>query len=154
MLSRAVLALTVGGLMLAPSFAQAPRQQYSKWEYNAEKKYHYSKFEYKADPKAATYTHQYVLYYKDDPKLKNWVYYYNPATEKVWARYPTVEHPTYGKDVKAGKEMWSILPKEKQAKSVYDIPAEAYPAPSAKVCPTIPECKDGCQIALPPKDLP
>ena len=146
---RIVLAVAAGGLLLAPAVAQGPRQQYSSWQYNEKGKYYYSKYEYKADPRASSYSHQYVLYYKDDPKLKNWVYYYNPTTEKVWARYPTTNHPDYKTGVQAGKELWSVLPKEKQAKSVYDISNDAYPKPSGDVCPYIPECKDKSQIALP-----
>ncbi len=141
--------------MVAPVFA-APkaRQYYSKtWSYHATKKYHYREYHYKTNSTDTTYQKQYVIYYKNDVKKKNWVYYYNPTSEKVWCRYPTTNHPTYSKSVAAGKELWSVLPKEKRNKDVYSIDDDAY-GKVGVTCPVLPDSDDKKPMEMPPADLP
>jgi len=161
-MSRSMLlsfSLVLLALLQLTSLAQSPsaRQQYSGWEYNKEKSYYYRKFEYKVAPADKEYVHEYVIYYKEDPKKQinnNWVYFYNPKTEKVWARYPTTNHPKYGAEAKAGKEVWSILPPEYRQKDIYKIDLKKFPEPKNNYCPPVPGCKDNCNLASPPGDLP
>jgi hypothetical protein len=153
------VALGLFCLCQLPGLAQGPaRQSYTKeWQYNKEKGYHYRKYEYKTAPTDTQYKHQYVIYYKDDAKKQipnTWVYYYNPTTEKFWARYPTTNHPKYGADAKAGKEVWSLLPKEHQKKDLYQIDQKKWEEPKANYCPPVPACKDNCNLMSPPSDLP
>jgi len=132
----------------------AGRQQYSPtWQQNKDKGYYFKKYEYKQKPADKEYKYQYVLYYKEDPKKKNWLYYYNPETKKVWCRYPTVNNPTCGGQVKMNKELWSVLPKEKQAADVYKINDDDY-GKVGETCPVIPGAPDNAGIQLPPADLP
>ena len=142
---------------MAGAQGTAPRQIYSPWQYNQDKGYHYRKFEYKTSPQDATYKHEYVIYHQADPKKQinnHWVYFYNPTTEKIWARYPTVNHPQYGKDAQAGREVWSVLPVAERKKDVHEIDQKKWPVPPVKFCPTVPQCKDNCNLASPPADLP
>lgn len=142
---------------IAAGQGSAPRQVYGPWQYNQDKGYHYRKFEYKTSPQDATYKHEYAIYYTADPKKQinnNWVYFYNPTTEKFWARYPTVNHPQYGQAAKAGKEVWSVLPAAERKKDIYEIDQAKWPTPPANYCPTVPQCKDNCNLASPPADLP
>jgi hypothetical protein len=162
MMFKTMLLTVVLGLLCLfqiPGLAQGPgaRQQYSGWQYNQDKGYHYRKYEYKAAPNDKQYKHEYVIYYKQDPKKKvpdTWVYYYNPTTEKFWARYPTTNHPKYGEDAKAGKEVWSVLPPEHRKKDIYQIDQKQFPEPKANYCPPVPSCKDNCNLMSPPADLP
>jgi hypothetical protein len=142
-------------LTMQLAHAQAPARQFydMKWQFNKDKGYHYKKFHYKAAPMDKEYKHQYVIFYKNDEQKKNWLYFYNPTSEKIWARYPTTHNATYAEDVKKGKELWSILPKEKRARDVYDIKADDY-GKVGVTCPIVPESKDNTNMLLPPSDLP
>jgi hypothetical protein len=155
---RIVLALAVAFVVQAavPAVVAAPeaRQYYGKsWAYNSAKKYYYREYHYKKKATDTTYQKQYMIYYKEDPKKKNWVYYYSPATEKVWCRYPTKVHPTYGESVVEKKELWSVLPKEKRKKDVYAIDDGDYGKVGA-TCPTLPDSDDKASMEMPPADLP
>src|SRR5437879_4749193 len=111
-----VALVAAGTVVLALSEAQAARQRrqyYSpKWSYNKKANYHYKTYQYKAKPADTRYRQQVVVY--KPARAKTWVYWYNPETEKYWARCPTVHHPKYGADVKRGKDMWSMLPERKK----------------------------------------
>lgn len=154
--------LFVSGLLLlllaggSDGLAQNPggaRQQYGDWKYNAEKGYHYREYQYKPKPTDTKYEHEYVVYYKNHPQRKSWLYYYNPKTEKFWARCPSAVNDKYKDQVKQGKELWSILPSDKRMKSLDEIDNKSFPEPSAK-CPTIPGSSDNAPIKSPPADLP
>jgi hypothetical protein len=158
-MKKATLPLFVVLMLPFVLFAQGtqPRQVYGPWQYNQEKGYHYRKFEYKAEPADTAYKHEYVIYYKADPKKQinnNWVYFYNPTTEKYWARYPTTNHPQYGKDAKAGREVWSVLPTQHRQKDLYAIEQKHWPTPPANYCPTVPTSSDNINLMSPPSDLP
>ena len=155
----ACLGIGLLALLNLPVWAQAPgaRQRYSAWQYNKDKGYHFRKYEYKVAPTDKEYRHEYVIYYKEDPKKQinnNWVYFYNPTTEKYWGRYPTTNHPQYGKDAKAGKELWSVLPAKARHKDIYAIDPKQFPAVRNDFCPTVPMCSDKCNLMSPPADLP
>lgn len=158
-MKNALLSLSLVLIVPVVLFGQGneARQRYGPWQYNKEKGYHYRKFEYKANSIDKEYRHEYVIYYKNDPKKQinnNWVYFYNPTTEKYWARYPTTHHPQYGKDAKAGKEIWSVLPTQHRQKDLYGIDNKHWPTPPANYCPTVPMSTDNLNLLSPPSDLP
>ncbi len=69
---------------------------YSDWKYNDRKCYYYRTCQFPGGG------YQYVIYYPDtDPE---WVFWYNPKSEKYWCSCPTVKHPKYGKKVRNGHE--------------------------------------------------
>lgn len=151
------LAATLLGLLGGDLFGQGggARQQYGAWQYNSAKNYYFRKYEYKAHPADAQYKHEYVVYYKNDAKVNNkWVYFYNPTTEKFWARYPTTNHPTYGAAAKKGQEVWSVLPPAERRKDIYDIDQKKFPEPPANYCPPVPMAADKTPLLSPPSDLP
>lgn len=151
-----LLALLALPILLSAQGTQ-PRQRYSAWQHSVEKGYYYRKYEYKAKPTDTNYKHEYVIYYKSDPKKhinSNWVYFYNPTTEKIWGRYPTTNHPQYGKDARAGKEVWSVLPTQHRHKDLYAIDNSHWPTPPANYCPSVPMSSDNLNLLSPPADLP
>ena len=113
---RALLVPGIGLLVAAAAFGTAagqeqPRQRYGPWQYNQVKNYYFRKYEYKVQPQQQEYQHDYVIYFKEDPKINNkWVYFYNPKTEKYWARYPTTNNDQYKKYAEKRQEAWSELP--------------------------------------------
>jgi hypothetical protein len=132
-----------------------PRQVYGDWQYNKEKNYYYREFKYKPNPKDAEYKKDYCIYFKDDAKINNkWVYFYNPITEKYWARYPTVHNDMYKKYAEKRLEAWAELPAKYRQKDIYAIEKKAWPAPKLDYCPTIPGAVDAVPIMAPPSDLP
>jgi hypothetical protein len=156
-LAAAVLALLLGGLF-GVGAAKTPRRQYydTTWKYHKEKKY-YTKTYYYRPTKTYTGTpkHQYVVY--KPGKNKNWVYWYNPEKKKYWARCPTKYHPTYGPQVKRGKDYWSQLPEGKRKDNLDDVDDDDWGKVQAN-SPDIPGSSDGAKIrcldpGLPP-DLP
>lgn len=130
-----------------------PRQKYGAWMQHAEKGYHYREYFFKPKASDKEYQHQYVVYYKNDAQKRNWVYFYSPKSEKFWARYPTALNEKYKDQVKAGKELWSVLPADKRKKDLGEIDNAAFGAVGNE-CPTIPESTDKVAIEVPPSDLP
>ena len=154
-LSSSLAALLVPALLLGQ--AVQPRQTYGPWQLNKEKGYFFRKFEFKVNATDKEFRHEYVIFYKEDPKKKinnQWVYFYNPTTEKFWARYPTTNHAQYGQDAKAGKEVWSLLQPQDRQKDIYAIDPKAWPAPKLDFCPPIPMSADNVNLLSPPADLP
>ena len=151
-------ALLVVGLALlgrvetAQAQKSQPRQYYDKtWSYNKTANYHYKVYHYKPKATDTEYKRQVVVY---KPAVsKNYVYWYNPDTKKYWARCPTVNHPTYGKEVAAGKDYWSLAPKAKQHESLDEVKEGDYGKVEAK-SPPVPYATDDVKIECPPADLP
>jgi len=146
-------ALVAGAVQAYQGKGKDARQSYGNWQYNKEKNYHYREYKFKPKKADTSYKTQYVIYYKDQPKKKNWVYMYNPETKKYWCRYPTVNNPRYGEQAKMGKELWCVVPKEKQYGDVDMIAESSYGKPG-DTCPTIPGSNDNTPIDVPPPDLP
>lgn len=139
--------------------ASAQRQSYGKWTRASDGRHHVPYY-YKSSPSATSYKKQYVFF---DPKDPHWVYWSNPANnpdnksgkDSYWARCPTRAHPTYGKLIAQGKDVWSILPPGKRVTRHADLQGAAFP--EAKVMsPPIPGATDGITIPCPPDppDLP
>lgn len=150
-LSALTLAL---GLLAAGDASAQERQRYGDWQKNDAKGYFYRKFEYKVQPADTEYKHEYVLYFPNDAKRDKWLYFYNPRSEKVWARYPTATHPTWGGQAQARAEAWSVLPPKYRQKDAQQIDPSSYPEPSTNLCPTIPNAPDNVNLSPPPPDLP
>lgn len=152
------LALTVlAALTGAACWAQGggARQRYGGWMLNPDKGYYYRKYEYKVRPTDTRYQHQYVIYYKNDQRIPNtWVYFYNPTTQKFWARYPTVRHQKFGAGARAGKELWSILPAAARHKNLHTVDLKRFSEPNPAVCPPIPGSTDNTPMRAPTSDLP
>jgi hypothetical protein len=128
------------------------RQYYDKtWTYNKTANYHYKTYHFKVKKTDTEYKKQVVVY--KPTVTKNFVYWYNPDTKKYWARCPTVNHPTYGKEVAAGKDYWSIAVKDKQTDSLDNVKEENYGKVEEK-SPPIPYSEDKVKIDCPPTDLP
>ncbi|MDX1946709.1 MAG: hypothetical protein SFU86_15015 [Pirellulaceae bacterium] len=116
---------------------------YSDWQYNAGKGYYYRKCSFPAGG------HQYVVYYKSRPQ---WVYWYNPGAQVFWSACPTINHPTWGNDIRNGKDLFLIA--EVKGRNVEDC---KFPMPTgANFVPGKAKDKDGGDVALgcPPPDLP
>lgn len=156
--TRAVLAMTLlAALTGAACWAQSggPRQRYSGWMRHPAKGYFYRKYEYKVRPKDTQYQHQYVIYYKNDRRIPNtWVYFYNPTTQKYWARYPTTRHEKFGDGARAGKELWSVLPAAARHKDLHMIDLKRFSEVEPGVCPPIPGSADNTPMISPSSDLP
>ncbi len=149
----ALTIFTAGGS--GGAYQGAARQSYGAWTYNAEKKYHYREYKYKVNAGDKEYQHQYCIYFKADPKVNNkWVYFYNPATEKYWGRYPTVNNDTYKVQAEKRQEVWSELPDKYRQKDIYQIDAKSWPEPKQNYCPAIPGAADATPMLSPPPDLP
>jgi hypothetical protein len=136
------LAAFVWGVLPQPAFAQV---KYDKeWSYNKDKGYYYKKCMF---PKGG---YQYLIYYKEKPK---WVYWYNPDKEVFWCACPTVKHPKWGEDIKAGKDLF--LEAKKKAKKLED---SEFPDgdDGANFKKGKAKDKDGSDVDLscPPPDLP
>jgi hypothetical protein len=135
--------------------AAAPRQKYSAWKFHPEKNYYYCKYEYKTSANSPQYQYDYCIYYKDDAKINNkWIYFYNPRSEKYWARYPTVNNDKYREYAQKRLDAWSELPQQYRQKDLYQIDAKRFPEPTLNYCPPIPGSDDKTPIMPPPADLP
>jgi hypothetical protein len=133
-------------------------QSYTRWTYSEAKGYYYCRYYYKSDPGAVAYKEQFVIF---NPRDKDWVYWCNPAdnpdnkTSKpvFWGRCPTKANPTWGKAVKEGKDVWSILPNDKKKSRLADLVEADFPR--AKVmAPPIPGSKDLKRTITCPPDPP
>jgi hypothetical protein len=127
-----------------------PRQYYAKeWKYEPKAKYYYKTYNYKPMATAKVYKQQYVVY--KPMKDKSYVYWYNPDKKVYWARCPTVKHKKYGKEVKKGKDYWSIAVNKKA--SLDEVKDEDY-GKVTEDAPPVPESMDKVTISCPPSDLP
>jgi hypothetical protein len=146
--------------------ASAQQQYYGKWKKSSDGRY-YCDYYYKARPADAAYKKQYVIYSPKDP---HWVYWANPkdnpdnakGADSYWARCPTKYHPTYGQQIKAGKDIWCILPADKRPAEFAKLNAADFPEPKV-MSPPIPgapngggtiACPPDVEPALDPADLP
>jgi hypothetical protein len=146
----AAVAVVLGSLGHTQARAPEKRQYYEeKWSYNETAKYHYKKYFYKPKPKYKGYKHHLVVY--KPQKDRKHVYWYNPEKKAYWARCPTVKHPMYGKQVKEGKDYWSIAKNKKE--SLDYVKEEDY-GPVTEQAPPIPESAGKTHISCPPSDLP
>lgn len=139
-ISLPILAVLAGALLaLLPADVSAEeergRQYYGPWVKHASKPYYYRYYYYKATPTDTAYKSHYGIYY---PSRGQRVYLYNPDTRKFWGYWE-------GGD-------YSLLPQDKRAASLEDIPAEAFPKPGKP--PKIPEATDDVTMEAPPKDFP
>lgn len=139
---RRLLALAVvAGALLAlhpgdsPAQGREDRQYYGPWVKHASKPYYYRFYYYKPTPTEKAYKTHYGIYY---PSRGQRVYLYNPDTRKFWGYWE-------GGD-------YSLLPQDKRAASLDDIPAEAFPKPGKP--PKIPEADDDVAMEAPPNDFP
>lgn len=139
--------------------AVAQTQKYGSWKRATDGRM-YCEYYYKSTANADAFKYQYVFF---DPKDPHWVYWANPKTnpdnksgkESYWARCPTKAHPTLGKLIKEGKDVWSILPPDSRVSRYEDLKKADFP--EAKVMsPPVPGSTDGRTIACPtdPPDLP
>jgi hypothetical protein len=101
-----------------------------------------------------------------DPKDPDWVYWMNPPTnpynkkgEKVyWARCPTKANPAFGKLIKDGKDVWSILPAANRQTDFARLKNADFPEPQV-MSPPMPN-QDNPKRGIPcppspdPRDLP
>ena len=142
-----VLATTLVATVLADE-PPPPRQYYSSWRKT--EKFYYRYYYFKPARNDARYKYQYVIFKQKTPE---WVYWYNPTTKKYWARCPTRNHPMYGKEIAAGKDLWSLLPDEFRRDNLNDIKDEQFEKVENK-SPPIPGSKDSQSIDCPPSDLP
>jgi hypothetical protein len=128
------------------------RQYYeARWHYDAGKGYHYKRYYYKPRVSDAKYKVQYIIY--KPKRTKQFVYWYNPEKKVYWARCATIHHPTLGKQVKAGKDLWSFLPDGKKKAGLDNIEEGDF-GPVKNTSPPIPGSSDGATIDCPPPDLP
>lgn len=155
--------LVLAGLALAVLTGRAPAQgktqMYAGWKKASDGRY-YCEYLYKSKKDDSAYKKQYVIY---DPKDPKWVYWSNPASnpdnktgkDVYWARCPTKAHPTLGKQVQAGKDIWSMLPDGKKPNKYEDL-RDADFGPPKEMSPPVPGSSDGRSIPCPPDppDLP
>jgi hypothetical protein len=156
--------IVVGGLAvvmvvllagLGPAQARYPdtrRQSYdAKWSFHKTGNYYYKVFRFKPRKKDTTYKQQFVIY--KPARSRNYLYWYNPDTKKYWARCPTIHNPTYGAEVRKGKDFWSILPSDKRKASLARIRSSDY-GPITPESPVLPGSRDNTRIEHTPTHLP
>jgi len=144
----------VGG----PVSGAEQEQSYTSWRYSTAKAYYYCHYYYKSNAGDMAYKEQFVIF---NPKDPHWVYWCNPANNpdnksnepKFWGRCPTKAHPTLGKLVKQGKDVWSVLPDNKKKARLGDLKEADFP--EAKVmAPPIPGSRDPKRTITCPPDPP
>jgi hypothetical protein len=147
------VALFLTGLVSTEARPPAAKRQYydQKWTYYQPGKYYYKRYHYKPKATDVKYKQQVVVY--KPQKTKDYVYWYNPDTKKYWARCPTVNNPTYGQEVKKGKDYWSILPQNDRQASLNKIDDSKF-GQMTQQSPQIPQSNDNTKIDCPPTQLP
>lgn len=127
----------------ATSLAQAQGVQYGPWQQTAKGNYLR-----KCTLPAGGY--QYLCVFPEKPE---WVYWYNPATQKFWCACPTIQHPDFGRDIAAGKDLFLMATKKDATIDQTVFPAD--PGANFKSNPTAKD-RDGTDVPLgcPPTDLP
>ncbi|MDX1947958.1 MAG: hypothetical protein SFU86_21345 [Pirellulaceae bacterium] len=118
--------------------------EYGDWAYNGAKGYYYRRCSFPAGG------HQYVIYY---PNRTQWVYWYNPEREVIWCACPTVNHPTWGDDIRAGKDLFLMATVKGRNADDCEFPN---PGDGDKFVTGQATDKDGSKVNLgcPPPDLP
>lgn len=136
--------LAIIALGALASHAAAEVTYDKEWKYNREKDYFYKKCTF---PKGG---YQYLIYYKEKTE---WVYWYNPAAEVFWCACPTVKHPKWGKDIRAGKDLFLMATKKAKKLEDCKFPDDDNGANFKKGKA---KDKDGSTVDLtcPPPDLP
>ncbi len=128
--------------------AQDTRRQFyeGRWIYDPVKKHYYQRYFYKVSPTDKAYHVQLIVY---NPTVsRDWVYWYNPDTEKFWGRNATCHHPDYGVKVSSGTDYWSVLPMQFRQKEIIKINQNDYgPVLSANEIPVIPGANDGVKMS-------
>jgi hypothetical protein len=152
------MAVACSALMGGAVFAEVPEQSYTAWKYSDAKGYYYCQYFYKSSAGDAAYKEQFVIFSPKDP---NWVYWCNPSDNpdnkagvaKFWGRCPTKANPTFGKLVKEGKDVWSVLPDDKKKSRLADLVEEDFPV-ARVMSPPIPGSKDPKRTIYCPPDPP
>ena len=153
-----LVVLLVGMAYQAPPAASP----YGKWQKDTPTGRYYCEYHYRPSDKDPVGVH-YVVY---DPHDPGWVYWlntpdnpYNKKGEKsYWARCPTRANPTFGKQIREGKDLWSILPPEKRKSEFTSLRKDDFPEPK-EMSPPVPN-QDNPKRVIPcppdpaPKDLP
>lgn len=118
---------------------------YGDWQFNQSKGYYYRVCSFPAG------AYQYVIYYPSKP---NWVYWYNPAKSVFWCACPTVNHPKWGDDISAGKDLF-LMAETKTGDVTTTVFPDAGDDGANFVSGTATD-KDGSSVNLgcPPTDLP
>jgi hypothetical protein len=157
-------AMVVLGALLAAGTAggqRPPSQYYTKWTKDSTGRW-YCQYVYKSKVTDRAYKTQYVFW---NPKDPTWVYWANPKTnpdnktgaDKYWGRCPTKAHPKFGKLIKQGKDVWSILPPGKRPSRMADLREGDFPL-AKEMAPPVPGAPPGDRRTIPcptdPPDLP
>jgi hypothetical protein len=94
--------------------------------------------------------HQHLVLFAEKPQ---WVYWYNPVSEVFWCCCPTIRHPKFADDVRAGKDQFLMATKKakdvKEAEFPEDVSPNFKSGAKAKDL-DVSEVELGC----PPPDLP
>jgi hypothetical protein len=94
--------------------------------------------------------YQYLVLFAAKPQ---WAYWYNPVSEVYWCCCPTIRHPEFADDVRAGKDQFLMA--SKKAKDIKDAEFPEDASPNFKSGAKAKD-KDGGDVDLgcPPPDLP
>ncbi len=152
--------LAVVGIALLNGAASAadPDQFYKEWRYSDAKGYYYCEYYYKSNAGDVAFKQQYVIF---NPKDPNWLYWCNPVDNpdnksgeaKFWARCPSRVNPKFGKLVKEGKDIWSVLPNDKKKARLGDLKDSDFPE-AKEIAQPIPGSKDPKRTIPCPPDPP
>ena len=90
----------VGGGGVSNGGGSGGSVKYGPWSYHETKGYYYRPCYFPAGG------HQYLIYYHR--AKPNWVYWFNPEKRIFWCACPTVLHPSWGDDIRAGKDLFLL----------------------------------------------
>ena len=68
--------------------------------------------------------YQYLMLFPEKPQ---WVYWYNPNTQVYWCCCPTIRHPQFGMDARAGKDQFLMASKKTNDIKTTMFPDDAGP---------------------------
>ncbi len=130
-----VAAVIAASLVVSVKTAEAiyRRSYYYGWRHYPSRSYYYNYYYYKPYASYSGYQYHTCVYY---PSRPSYVYYYNPYSQQYWGRY----------DLEA--KGYSLLAQADRAKTLKEIPEEAFPEPGEM--PAIPDSEDGAKIPQPP----
>jgi len=136
----------------AAPFVPTGRQCYGPWTRSVNPGCHYRVYYSKPKPTSPTYHMQRVYYYESKPE---WMYFYNPESQKYWCCCPTTNNPDPTCKMKAmsGAEWWGVLPPALRKKDLDDC-VDDFPPASDDDCPVVPDSSDGELMDMPPPGLP
>jgi hypothetical protein len=154
----ALFAIACSALSSATALGADSDQSYSRWRYSEAKGYYYCQYLYKSNSGDVAYKEQLVIFNPKDPK---WVYWCLPADNpdnksdkpKLWGRCPTKAHPDFKKLVKAGKDIWSLLPDDKKKTRLVDLDEGDFPK-AKEMAKAIPGSRDPKRTIACPPDPP